>query len=66
MLEGPEATRGGAIAQMALTAQVHGIQGGSEQIQRNIVGERVLGLPKEPSVDKDTPFRDLKVGTQRG
>jgi hypothetical protein len=44
---------------MALTSLVHGIQGGSEQIQRNIIGERSLGLPREPQVDRDKPFRDL-------
>ena len=50
---------------MALSTLSHGIQGGTEQIQRNIVGERVLDLPKEPQVDRDVPFRELKVGTQR-
>jgi alkylation response protein AidB-like acyl-CoA dehydrogenase len=50
---------GHAAAVGFLNGRIMSIAGGSNQIQRNIISERLLGLPREPSVDGDKPFRDV-------
>jgi alkylation response protein AidB-like acyl-CoA dehydrogenase len=47
------------ITEGALFAQAPSIYGGTDQVQRNIIAERVLGLPKEPSDDRTTPWSKL-------
>ena len=58
-------TKGDQWARGVLTAFQANIAGGTDEIQKNIIGDRVLGLPREPAVDRDVPFKDLLVGTQR-
>ena len=47
------------LQEMILFSPAPSIYGGSDEIQRNVIGERALGLPKEPGPSKDTPFKDL-------
>lgn len=59
MLTGADAFEGGFWQQHFLGQWGIRIGGGTEQVQRNILGERGLGLPSEPRPDKTEPFRDV-------
>lgn len=60
-LAGPDAPSGGEVQELTVFSPAPSMYGGSNQVQRNIIGERALGLPKEPGPDRDTPFRDLPL-----
>src|SRR3954469_3539793 len=59
MLSDDDAIADGYWQQQFLMQWSSRIGGGTEQVQRNVIGERVLGLPSEPRPDKNTPFREL-------
>jgi alkylation response protein AidB-like acyl-CoA dehydrogenase len=68
-LLGPDGVAGidgdGEWQTLFLTSPSISIRGGTDEIQRNIVGERVLGLPPEPRADVDVPFSELPRTARR-
>ena len=62
LTESGEAAGGGEYQWVFLRAAGNRIEGGTDEILRNIIAERVLGLPADVRVDKDVPFKDIPTG----
>ncbi len=63
-VDGPT-TPGQEVAESSLWRQGLSLGGGSNEIQRNIISERLLGLPREYAADRDVPYRDVPRGPAR-
>jgi alkylation response protein AidB-like acyl-CoA dehydrogenase len=59
MLVGKDLPAEGTVQHFFLSMPSASIAGGSDEVQHNIIGERALGLPKDVSLDPNTPFRDI-------
>jgi alkylation response protein AidB-like acyl-CoA dehydrogenase len=60
VLDGDDSPVAAEINRSSFAAFVNSIGGGTDQVQRNIIAERLLGLPKEPELDRDVPFREVR------
>ncbi|WP_408899758.1 acyl-CoA dehydrogenase family protein (plasmid) [Nocardioides sp. R1-1] len=65
MLYGPDNGAADDVNREIMNAFVNSVGGGSDQIQRNIISERLLGLPRGYAPDRGVPFREIRKGSAR-
>ena len=59
MLTASDSPMAGVVAEILVSTPAISIAGGTDEIQKNIISERVLKMPTEPRFDIDRPFREV-------